>query len=123
MTFDDLTAKYQALLNTLTHVGALVDAARLIPSFLADVEAVRRAEADQTLSLEEAAGTSGYSKDHLSRLIRNGEVPNAGKPNRPRVRRGDLPKKGRRSIAARSGAAYNPSTDARSLMGRLKEAR
>lgn len=123
MTYEDLTAKYEQLQSTLTHVGALVDAGRLISAFLADVEALRRAEADETLSIAEAADVSGYSKDHVSRLIRSGEVPNAGKPNRPRVRRGDLPQKGRRSIAARSGAAYNPSTDALSLMGRLKEAR
>jgi hypothetical protein len=43
--------------------------------------------------MEEAARESGYSAEHLGRLIRTGRIPNAGRRSAPRVRRGDLPAK------------------------------
>ena len=52
------------------------------------------AERDETtLSLVEAARESGYSRDHLGRLVRDGKIPNAGRPNAPRIARGHLPRK------------------------------
>ena len=45
----------------------------------------------QLLNLEEAAALSGYSADHLGRLIRQGKIPNAGRKNAPKIRRADLP--------------------------------
>jgi hypothetical protein len=47
----------------------------------------------QGLTLAQAAQESGYSREHLGRLIREGTLPNAGRPNAPRVRRRDLPRK------------------------------
>ena len=58
-----------------------------------ELEEYVREIANQKLSLEEASEESGYSHDHLSRLIRDGTVPNAGEPGSPRIRRGDLPRK------------------------------
>lgn len=52
-----------------------------------------RAEANELLNLQEAARESGYSADHLGRLVRDGRIRNAGRPNAPRVRRGELPRK------------------------------
>ena len=57
--------------------------------------AVRHA-ADELLSLRRAAEESGYSADHLGRLLRDGAIPNAGRRSRPLIRRGDLPAKGRK---------------------------
>jgi hypothetical protein len=45
------------------------------------------------LTLDEAAEESGYSAAHLSRLLSEGALRNAGKPGAPRIRRGDLPRK------------------------------
>lgn len=47
----------------------------------------------ELLNLEQAAAESGYSADHLGRLIRQGKIPNAGRKNAPKIRRGDLPRK------------------------------
>lgn len=55
-------------------------------------ERLRRHQ-DQKLTLQEAARRSGYSVSHLRYLIRDGEIPNAGRKGRPRIRRGDLPRK------------------------------
>ena len=42
------------------------------------------------LTLGEAAAESGYSADHLGRLVREGKIPNAGRPNAPRIARREL---------------------------------
>lgn len=55
-------------------------------------EAIHRQESD-TLALAQAAEVSGYSKDHLGALVRDGTIENAGRKNAPRVRRGDVPMK------------------------------
>ncbi|HEX8726058.1 MAG TPA: hypothetical protein VF737_11785, partial [Gemmatimonadaceae bacterium] len=49
----------------------------------------------------------GYSKDHLRKCVADGTIPNAGSKGRPRIRRGDLPKK-----ATRSTAHYDAGEDA-----------
>ncbi len=53
---------------------------------------VREAQLE-SLSLEQASAESGYSVDHLGRLVREGILPNAGEPYAPRIRRCDLPRK------------------------------
>lgn len=45
------------------------------------------------VSLVEAAHISGYSPDHLGRLVREGKLLNLGRPNAPKVRICDLPRK------------------------------
>ena len=46
---------------------------------------------NEPLTLVQAGRESGYSRDHLGRLVRAGRLPNAGSPNAPRIRRCDLP--------------------------------
>ena len=48
---------------------------------------------DTTYSLVEASRESGYSADHLGRLVREGKIRNAGRPGAPRIARVDLPRK------------------------------
>lgn len=48
---------------------------------------------DEPLTLPQAAKESGYSTDHLAKLVRAGQVPNAGRKHAPRIKRGDLPRK------------------------------
>ena len=58
-----------------------------------DLDATLRERDETTLSLVEAARESGYSRDHLGRLVRDGKIPNAGRPNAPRIARRHLPRK------------------------------
>ena len=58
-----------------------------------ELEATIRDRDETTLSLVEAARESGYSRDHLGRLVRDGKIPNAGRPNAPRIARRHLPRK------------------------------
>lgn len=73
--------------------GASVDGGAVLRRCAAELE---RAAADygaELLGLRDAAAESGYSADHLGRLVRDGALPNAGKPNAPRIRRCDLPRR------------------------------
>jgi hypothetical protein len=77
----------------LARYAAHVDGARLLGQCIGEVEQLFRQEESESLTLREAASLSGYSVDHLARLIRAGSLLNVGRPYRPRVRRGDLPRK------------------------------
>jgi hypothetical protein len=58
-----------------------------------ELAAALRDRDDRTLTLRQAATLSGYSADHLGRLIRAGKLRNVGRPHAPRVQPGDLPRK------------------------------
>ncbi len=89
------------------------------------VEQAIRERDDERLTLTEAAARSGYSADHVARLVRDGRLPNVGRHGAPRVRAGDLPSRpGPASpsrIARLPHSAYDPNTDARSLLSRQGE--
>ncbi|MCY4399183.1 MAG: hypothetical protein OXE96_07595 [Gemmatimonadetes bacterium] len=58
-----------------------------------DLEATLVEQDETTFSLVEASRESGYSADHLGRLVRDGKIPNAGRPGAPRIALKDLPRK------------------------------
>jgi len=75
-----------------------------------ELEASLRSAALEDLTLAEAAKQSGYSVDHLARLVRAGRIPNSGRPHTPRIRRSDLPQK--------VGALRTTGTDGHALSRR-----
>ena len=58
-----------------------------------DLDATIRERDETTLTLTEAGRESGYTREHLGRLVRDGKIPNAGRPGAPRIARVDLPRK------------------------------
>ena len=64
-----------------------------IESSAAQLEEAFRDDDEATLTLTDAARESGYSTDHLARLVREGKIPNAGRPSAPRIARRHLPRK------------------------------
>jgi hypothetical protein len=91
--------------------------ARALEWAAAQIERAIQQDDDERLSLSEAALRSGYSADHLARLIREGRVPNAGRPGSPRIRVADLPIRPR-PVAGPARAAYDPVADARAIGSR-----
>jgi hypothetical protein len=81
------------------------------------LEAAFRANAQDSLTLAEAERESGYSRQHLARMVRKGTLTNVGRPRSPRVRRGDLPRKPRR-LALRSESRAGNISDVRGRMAR-----
>jgi len=108
MTPEEFRVKWRTEREHLSRRHALVDGTALCDEVLEDFRQVVDALEDSTLNLREAALESGYSADYLGGLVRQGTIPNAGRPNAPRVRRRDLPKK----------ATCLPSVDPLPTLGR-----
>jgi hypothetical protein len=113
MTREELQARWAAQREVFNRTGALVDASKIINQFLIDLADVEQSEADTILTLKQAATRSGYTVDHLARMIRQGRIPNAGRHHAPRVRLGDLPV--RRQFARNRPGSYDVMTDAQAL--------
>jgi hypothetical protein len=92
-TLQAFVAKWSDEAESLRRLGAHVDGALLIDAILADLSVLDRAKATEALTLEEAARESGYTSDHLGKLLRVGAIPNAGRKNAPRILRRHLPRK------------------------------
>lgn len=109
----DLLARWRSDAEVLRRTGH--DASALLCERHADeAEAAARRDGDVPLTIQEASRISGYSVDHLRRLISQGRIPNAGRPHAPRIRRADLPQRPGR-VAQRERTTYDPRADARSL--------
>ena len=94
MTLNDLAARWRAEAAVLRRRGAEPQAA-VLESSAADLEAWAQEHDLEALALEQAERESGYSYSALQKMVATGRLLNVGEPHRPRVRRGDLPKKAR----------------------------
>ena len=92
-----------------------VDGAALVREIVSSIRSIRDTSLEEPLSLAEAARLSGYTADHIGRVVREGKLPNVGRKNAPRVRARDLPALRNAKLAAPSSTVYDPATDARSL--------
>ena len=119
MTTEDLFAKWEAEAVAMQRRGVLVNGSSLLTEVLADLRATLSMQADALLSLPEAASLSGYSVEHLGRLVREGRIPNNGRKGAPRVRRADLPRKPV-SLVSAGPRPYDPDADSRNLLDRQR---
>lgn len=125
MTLRDVVARWRAEQLRFERLGVLADGGKLIGQLLDEVENATIAEAEEILSLAEAAGETGYSANHLARLLREGRISNAGRPHAPRIRRSDLPKKPPPLRSARPKVhllGVGPGQVARAIVARGEEA-
>jgi hypothetical protein len=74
----------------------------------------------EVLTLSQAAKDSGYTVEHLGRLVRDEKIPNAGKKGSPRIRRCDLPRRPKQSVAAVGTGGYDPIAYAQKLLSRRR---
>jgi hypothetical protein len=74
-------------------LSAFANTAQLCDLVLRDLETIRTTAGAELLTLTEAACRSGYTREHLGRLVASGAIPNAGRRNAPRIRAADLPRK------------------------------
>lgn len=107
----ELVDRWEAKKAEWARLRAQVDGAALADEVLHDLASLE--EAEPVLSLAEAAKRTGYSPDHLSRLVRDGALANYGRKGAPRVKLSECPAKPalRKSYAP----AYNATADARAL--------
>lgn len=121
--WDDLRTKWRARRDEFARFRATVDGATLCDELLAELESAIQARNDEILTLSEASTVSGYTVDHLARLIRQGRIPNGGRRGAPRIRVRDIPVRPRRIAqpaddALSNARRYDPRTDARALSNR-----
>jgi hypothetical protein len=120
-TREDFLKRWHARRDEFTRVDAVVDGAKLLDEILADASRVFAGESELTLTLDAAARSSGYSKEHLARLVRNGTIPNAGRRGAPRIAVHDVPARTlARPLGLTARGQYNPSADARAIRQRLR---
>ena len=89
-SFVELAARWRREGASLSRRG-LREPAALLASVVEDLDEALRKEAREPLTLQEASALSGYSVEHLGRLVRTEDIPNAGRKGAPRIARRDLP--------------------------------
>ena len=98
MEIESLARRWREESKGLRQRGAETQAA-VLESCATELEEHERLISLEALTLEEAVLESGYSYAALQRMVASGYLENVGRRHRPRVRRGDLPKKGSRASA------------------------
>lgn len=93
MSLSALPPAWKARSRTLRQWAAADEAATAWEAAAHELEATLAESSDRLLDLQDAAARSGYSADHLGRLVRQGRIPNAGRLHAPRIRLRDLPRK------------------------------
>src|SRR5205807_3968361 len=87
-----LSLKWRADAAVLRHRGAELQAV-VLEQCATELEAYERERGLEALTLEAAAAESGYSYSALQKLVAAGTLANVGDKHKPRVRRGELPRK------------------------------
>ena len=89
----DLPALWRSTAETVRPYAE--SAARAFDRAADELERALHTEADELLTLTQAAEASGYSRDYIGRMLRSGQLHNAGRSHAPRIRRADLPRRAR----------------------------
>lgn len=108
-----LTEKWKEEARVLCRRGD-VRGGQLLTDVARELAEAIRTDQEQPLTLKEAADFSGYSADHLGRLIREGKLTNVGREGAPRVRRHEVPRKQR--LAARTASSATQSDHLHTLV-------
>ncbi len=89
---ESLVSQWRVVAETLRRRGATAQAV-VLESCAEELEAALWEHEQATLTLKEAAEESGYSVQHLRRLVTQGLLTDVAESSQIRVRRGDLPRK------------------------------
>ncbi len=116
MTIQDMVARWEERRTEWARFGAHLDGKRIAEQVLSELMQCAVESGATTLTLRQAALKSGYSPDHLAKLVRAGTIPNAGKKGSPRICVEHLPIRPR--IALDRRFPYDPAADARRLQVR-----
>jgi hypothetical protein len=90
VTFAEIRQVWAERREEWRRFGVHVDGVKVCDEFLADLDRVVSEGTEELLTLTGAARVTGFHSDSIGRAIRDGRLPNHGRRNAPRVRRGDL---------------------------------
>jgi hypothetical protein len=89
----ELVEKWRAEVTNLRNLYFDERVSRIVARLADELNQALESDEAELLTLEQAAGESGYSAEHLGRMVRTGRVANGGRAHAPRIRRADLPLK------------------------------
>jgi hypothetical protein len=119
MTREEFRAKWSARRAEWEKLGVLLSAAKLCEEFIVDFENVLTSQDEAVLNTNEAAVMTGYSRERLLGLYRQGKLRGHRKGKNVFFRAGDLPRKPRvsdtRSPEKSASVEMESSTRARRL--------
>src|SRR6266542_3582061 len=95
MTREEFRAKWSARRTEWEKLGVLLSAAKLCDELIADFENVLTSQDEAVVNTNEAAVMTGYSRERLLGLYRQGKLRGHKKGKNVFFRAGDLPKKPR----------------------------
>jgi hypothetical protein len=107
----ELAQHWRTKAKELLRMGFDGPGPRLLELCSDELDSSLRQEEDRTVTLKEAAELSGYTADHIGRLVRQGVIPNAGRKGKPLICLSDLPKR-RGRVETSSTTTYDPELDA-----------
>lgn len=117
MTLPELIGLWRTRQAEYEASSAMVDGGLAVKRMLSELEAAISDGRNEVLTLCQASNVSGLTVEHLARQIRKGRIANSGRKGAPRIRRSELPMKGR-SMASAATEGYDAYTDARFLTSR-----
>jgi hypothetical protein len=112
-----MVAYWRARSEEWERLQVLVNGQAVCQEFLTQLEQLWAMEDAAEVSLREAATLTGYSEDHLRRLVRQQKLEVQWRGSRLFFRATDLPRK-RSKIASSSPVEYDPKADARRVAAR-----
>ena len=123
MTREEFRAKWSARRIEWEKLGVLLSAAKVCDEFIADFDSVLTSQDEAVVNTHEAAVMTGYSRERLLGLYRQGKLRGHKKGKNVFFRAGDLPKKpsGGRQVQSQAGLAGPADDRARVNAGRLAE--
>src|SRR5712692_11469443 len=95
MTREEFRAKWTSRRAEWEKLGILVSGAKMCEEFIADFENVLTSHDEAVLNTNEAAAMTGYSRERLLGLRRQGKLRGYKKGKNVFFRAGDLPRKPR----------------------------
>jgi hypothetical protein len=114
-SYEKLLERWESRRHEWLRLGSLVSGAAIAEEVLVDLQSLISMESTRQLTIAEAAELSGYSVDHLRRLISECKLRNVGRKGAPRLLLSELPTRPTRKVDSSAKRTYDPSTDARSL--------
>jgi acetyl-CoA acetyltransferase len=115
MTPTEIRDRWLVRRDELRRLKASVDGAALCDELLSDLEAIVSGADETPITISKAAALSGFSADHIGRLVRDGKLKNVGRKHAPRVLASELPRRAAGQVAPARKRRYDPASDARSL--------
>jgi hypothetical protein len=122
MTREEFHAKWSARRSEWEKLGVLLNAAKLCEEIISDFDDVLTSHDEAVLNTNEAAAMTGYSRERLLGLYRQGKLRGHKKGKNVFYRAGDLPRKpngGPSAVADKRPRLSEDTAGARRLAARL----